>query len=641
MLFKLIVIALTLFLSGTVSLQAEEVKGQENTPSLAYVEAMGNGWNLGNTFDSFDEHGDRGEESWGNPKVTKELIRAVKDKGFQTIRMPFTSHMRIGGPEEEYTIDSEFLDRYEEVVNWALEEDLYVMVNVHHDSWAWLTHWNGEEEAEEFIKYTRIWEQLLERFKDYGDKVLFESINEPEFPVSEEEQIQYVTLLNETFYHMARESGGNNAGRMLVFPSVYTDHSQNRLDALYEQITVWEDPHIIATVHYYGDWVYSTNIGKTRFDEPLWGNVTPRTSAIEVFDRVAETFVDNGIGVIIGEYGLLGYDKSETINQFGETYKYLEFVNYYAREKGMNLILWDNGQHINRQTYDWHHPPFGEIIEASLHGRSSYAEGLDTLYLSEGIPSEGLFIPLVLNGNALGAVLHKEAYLTEGVDYTYESETIHLSVDYLTALYEESNQTAGTVISFTFQFTDGADWQQKLVFTEPPVMSRAEGKVDEAFKIPTIFNGNHLERVTSLNESGKVVSNNDWWDYLENGNEFIAHYEEGFVEMSPAYMSLLREGTIDLVFTYYNGDVIEYALTIEEGKIEGSAPFLEDPIGEDHPEDEETSVETKESDTDEEEKIEEVKEESSRLTYVWLAVIGVLVVGFISWLYLRRQKNEH
>ena len=108
------------------------------TVSQQYVDAMSPGWNLGNTFDSFDTGGDKGEESWGNPVVTKELIKQVKAAGFNSIRIPFTSIMRTtDGPE--YKIDQAFLDRYAEVVNWALEEDLYVMINLHHDSWNWAT----------------------------------------------------------------------------------------------------------------------------------------------------------------------------------------------------------------------------------------------------------------------------------------------------------------------------------------------------------------------------------------------------------------------------------------------------------------------------------------------------------------------
>lgn len=124
---------------------------------------------------------------------------------------------------------------------------------------------------------------------------------------------------------------------------------------------------------------YSTNIGKTRFDGVLWDDVTPRSSLVEVFDRVAQTFTEKGIGVVVGEYGLLGYDKSDTTNQLGETLKYIEFINHYAREKGLALMLWDNGQHLNRHNYSWNIPRFGEMIEQSMDGRSAYSKGLDTL----------------------------------------------------------------------------------------------------------------------------------------------------------------------------------------------------------------------------------------------------------------------
>lgn len=100
-----------------------KVKAETNKDSVNFASDLNPGWNLGNTFDSFDTGGDRGEESWGNPKVTKELIKNVKKKGFKSIRIPFTTTMRTDLTDENYSIDKAYLTRYKEVVDWALEED--------------------------------------------------------------------------------------------------------------------------------------------------------------------------------------------------------------------------------------------------------------------------------------------------------------------------------------------------------------------------------------------------------------------------------------------------------------------------------------------------------------------------------------
>src|SRR5699024_3342904 len=119
-----------------------------------------------------------------------------------------TVHMRIDGAENDFKIKESFLDRYEQVVQWAIEENLYVMINIHHDSVTWLKEWDGDRTAEAYIKYVRIWEQLVERFKHYDNRVMFESINEPQFNAVEESSISYLMTLNDAFYHIVRQSGG-------------------------------------------------------------------------------------------------------------------------------------------------------------------------------------------------------------------------------------------------------------------------------------------------------------------------------------------------------------------------------------------------------------------------------------------------
>lgn len=545
------------------------VQAKEQSASQKYVEAMGSGWNLGNTFDGFDETNDKGEESWGNPVVTRELIKSVKEKGFDSIRIPFTAHMRVGGPESNYKIQEEFLNRYEEVVNWALEEDLYVMVNVHHDSWIWLEHWDGNTQSQEHVKYVRIWEQLAERFKAYDNRVMFESINEPKFQTDEATALTYLETINDTFYNIVRDSGGNNAGRMLILPTLVTDVAQNKLDTLYNQIVGFNDPNIIATIHYYSEWVYSANVGITQFDEELWENETSRTSLINVFDRLENTFTKNGIGVIVGEYGLLGYDKNVEVNRLGETLKFIEFINHYTNNKGISLMLWDNGQHINRSTYEWSEPLFGEMIEQSMDNRSAYATGLDTVFLSENVPNGGLSIPLTLNGNQLVNVYAGEELLSEGTDYTYQSSIIQLTESYLNRLYAQTGGETGSNVTLRLQFNQGADWYQDLIYTETPDMFETQGSKGDKLVIPTEFNGNQLRRVVSKNQNGQIISNNNWWNFLEYSREFTPNYESGTIEMLPDYTRLLENGVYYLTFTFYDQTELTYQLTAQNGWITG------------------------------------------------------------------------
>lgn len=600
---KKLVLTLATIICGLFLINVNQVHGQEQSKSLQYVENMGTGWNLGNTFDGFDEGGDQGEESWGNPKVTKELIQTIKAKGFDSIRIPFTAHMRISGADGNFTIDEDYLNRYEEVVNWALEEDLYVMVNLHHDSWIWLAEWDGDKTSEEFTKYVRIWEQLADRFKEHDEKVMFESINEPQFyGVDDATAIQYLTTLNEEFYDIVRNSGGKNTNRMLVLPTLLTDAAQDKQNALYNQIESLNDENIIATIHYYSEWVYSANLGKTRFDEILWENQTPRTSLVEVFDRLHNTFIEKGIGVTVGEYGLLGYDKSDTVNQLGETLKFIDFINDYAREKNINLILWDNGQHLNRTTYEWNNPLFGGMIETSMHTKSSYSTELNTNFLTNEDLEKGLTIPLTLNGNTLTNITTETgSTLDDGNQYSIVDNEIHLSASYLQEVFEK--EQVGETTSFVFHFSNGENWHQNLVYVDKPKLKESSGDVGDVIHIPTEFNGHQLEKVVSKNSQGEIVSNNSWWDYLEMANEFHPNYKENTIDLLSNYTQLLSDDTYELTFTFYSGDSFIYQLEVIDGKIVGSA--ITEATDPDNDEDEKEDDEEKDDDADEDTEDEE------------------------------------
>ena len=100
-----------------------------------YVNAMEPGWNLGNSLDAVGED----ETAWGNPRITKELIQSIAAEGYNSIRIPVTWEAHIGDAPD-YTIDSAYMNRVQEVVDWALDADLYVMINLHHDSWRWISY---------------------------------------------------------------------------------------------------------------------------------------------------------------------------------------------------------------------------------------------------------------------------------------------------------------------------------------------------------------------------------------------------------------------------------------------------------------------------------------------------------------------
>lgn len=553
---------------------ADESGATTESASQKYVEAMGQGWNLGNTFDGFEvdtTKTDPGETAWGNPTVTKGHIKSVKAKGYSTIRMPLTLHRRYKVNESakddeiKYVIDADWLKRYKEVVDWAVAEDMHVMVNIHHDSWISLKYWDGNKSSEQYRMFTDFWKQLAPYFKDESDLVCFETLNEPQFEDSNNSQ-KYLDELNDAAYNIIRHSGANNETRMIVMPSVYTKTDDAETTALLKEIQSKKDENIIATVHYYCEWVYSANLGKTSFDEPLWDKYTPRDAVDTMMNTIKTKFVDNGIGVIVGEYGLLGYDTSEDCLQEGEEIKYYEYMNYRANKNGVCLVFWDNGSGIDRtkEGNPWKKQVVGSVLEASLKGeRSSYATGLDTLYFSDKT-SDDVEIALTLNGNTFTGI----EGLTEGTDYTYDDTkaTVTLKKDFVNAKLN-AKSGYGQAADLKMHFSSGADWHEYIVKNAIATIGQASGNKTDGVTVPVTFNGNRVRRVMTYQVSGKVGPNSSWWSYLKYDEHFIVGKDSIKFTKSLFDDSSVNDGVTKAVVEFYDGSKAEIWMNINGANV--------------------------------------------------------------------------
>lgn len=288
------------------------------------------GWNLGNTLDSYNTGmtGLNTETGWGNPKTTREMIRSVKSAGFNSIRIPVTWSEHMDGD----TIQKEWLDRVQEIVDYAYDEDMFVILNMHHDDYIWFEPLESEYSGDS-SKLKKIWEQISARFKDYGDRLLFEGMNEPR-TVGSAKEWQGGTpderaVLNKyvrDFTDTVRASGGNNADRTLIVTSYAASADTLALgDAV-----IPGSGNIIFSVHYYAPWNFSegretsfTDSGKSEIDAK--------------FAELKKKFIDKGIPVIIDEFGC--------VNAADESVR-SEYLRYYINSAGKNGIkcfIWDNG----------------------------------------------------------------------------------------------------------------------------------------------------------------------------------------------------------------------------------------------------------------------------------------------------------
>ncbi|MDE7194507.1 MAG: cellulase family glycosylhydrolase [Oscillospiraceae bacterium] len=521
----------------------------ESMNTMEFTAAMQPGWNLGNTLDATG-----GETSWGNPKATPELIQKIKDEGFNSIRIPITwGHMM----NEENVIDASYLARTKEVINYALDADLLVFVNIHHDSWQWLNAITPDENDANYLKFMAIWEQLAEAYKDYPRAVIFESINEPRFD-KESTYAECLDMMNKACVEIVRASGGNNAERLIVLPTKDTNSEQKYLDQLYGTITDINDPNIIATVHYYGYWPFSVNIaGETEFKG------TSVTDIDGLVSRLKTTFIDNGIPVIIGEWGLLGFDTALDTVEHGEILKFFEYFCNAVRENGLTTMWWDNGQHINRYSYEWADPSLMAIIKQSMQGRSSTAER-DFINIFDGNAEEKQ-LKLSLNGNTFEGIRTESG---EPVGYTLDEDTLTLTADYVASLVTGPAQY-GLLETLYLEFSAGPDWTVYVYNTSTPEFTEVEGRKG-ALTIPCDFKGTQLKTVEAKYISGgsNTPGSQNWTSFKQYGDQFTT-VTDGVRFTNNFFNETAGECEIQFIFYFWNDTTVEYNLTVSDGKVVG------------------------------------------------------------------------
>ena len=334
----------------------------ENLNQSEITAAMGAGWNLGNQLEAANS-GTPGETNWGNPFITEDLILAVKDAGFKSIRIP-VSYLSMIGSAPNYTIDSSWLDRVQEVIDMCIDNDLYAIVNMHGDGYTTITGgWllcGSSNQTEIKAKYQACWEQIADRFKDYDEHLIFESMNE-EFDgtYGNPSSFAYENIndYNQIFVDTVRKSGGNNDKRWLLIPGWNTninytaDNYGFRMPAdnyLSDEVPSGEK-RIMVSVHYYDPWDFCgtesgavTQWGDTATDgskTASWGDESYMRSQ---FKKMYDVFVAEGYPVVIGEYGSIDksdFDSSNTANRA----EFARKVCYYSDMYGLIPVYWDNG----------------------------------------------------------------------------------------------------------------------------------------------------------------------------------------------------------------------------------------------------------------------------------------------------------
>lgn len=368
--------------SSTDTTKASENKPSQiagkmrNITSQQLVEDMTFGWNLGNTLDvcqadrdgdgKINEHVEAGEKVdetlWGNPKATKELFTSLKKNGVNAVRIPVTwrDHMDSDG-----NIDREWMDRVQQVVDYAYSQGMYVIINVHHDGGgdpkfgAWIIEESQKDYNTFLKKYNNVWKQIAERFKNYSDYLIFESMNEVGFDTlynkNKADAYNLINKINQDFVDIIRATGGNNAKRHLLIAGYYTD-IERTCDSLYKMPDD-KAGRCILSVHYYTPWDFCTCDRKH-----TWGTNSEVWQMETLIGKMKKNFVDKGIPVIIGEYAASGSDLSSCIF-------FIEKLNKLCSDYGIATFIWDSGSQVNRKTYKWRTPQYLEALKRATSGK--------------------------------------------------------------------------------------------------------------------------------------------------------------------------------------------------------------------------------------------------------------------------------
>ena len=350
-----LLMAMTIFTGldlGDINAQALSGDTLKNADTEAILEDMGLGWNLGNSLDATGGSGLDTETSWSNPKTTQALIDKVKSLGFNTVRVPVSWGKHVSG--DNYTIDSAWLARVKEVVDYCYKNDMYVILNIHHDTKSsasasgagYYPRSSAYSSSEKFV--TSVWSQAAEYFKDYDYHLIFETLNEPRLigtgyewwfnkwsiPSEVKDAIDCINKLNQKAVDTIRDTGSNNRGRLIMCPGYDASIDGATVSGYKLPTDISGNKNRIAlSVHAYSPYNFAMNVGS--------GSTSTYTSSIKnelqgLFSTLKSNFRDKGIPVVIGEFG--STDKNNT----AERVKWATDYTALAKKNNIPCVLWDN-----------------------------------------------------------------------------------------------------------------------------------------------------------------------------------------------------------------------------------------------------------------------------------------------------------
>lgn len=335
--------------------------------AIEMIDAMGLGTNLGNTFDVWNAAGNiTPETGWGNVMTTKAMIDEMHKYGFDSLRLPVTWYQHWDSATQ--TIDDDYIARLKEVIDYCYDNDMYVVMDMH---WDWVdpntagtSLWlNAGASAE--TQFRAMWSDIAESFAEYDYHLAFQSMNEVRWTTAvggayTDNDYKILNTLNAAFVEEVRATGGNNADRLLVLAGA----DANLTNTLNSKYIVPDDDMLAVDVHFYNPSTFCVAVQGSEWGyASTWGTEAEKSEIVNSMNKLKTRFVDNGVGVIIGEYGVVtaeGKDKASM----------LEFHECVAGNAlaidGIASFLWDDGdagsmEYFGRSQLKFHDEDFGQL----------------------------------------------------------------------------------------------------------------------------------------------------------------------------------------------------------------------------------------------------------------------------------------
>ena len=356
---RLDAVDLTLLKRGLMNGTYEQQQNQDDETAMEFVSHLKLGWNLGNTMDAqgwyskTNQDAKTYETSWGNPVTNKAMIDTIKAAGFNTVRIPVSWGAKMDS--NTYQISDSWMNRVQEIVDYVIDNDMYCIVNIHHDN----TDFDYEtkihhfpdfpyfypdsahyQQSEKFV--TAVWSQVSERFKGYDNHLIFETMNEPRLVAHNNEwwidpnnndckdAMNCINKLNAAALNVIRQSGGNNEKRFVLLPT----YAANPDAATLEGCVMPNDDHIMAEIHAYRPYNFclaNDGTGVSKFNAQSDG-----AEIYSMMNNLKNRFLNNGIPVVIDEFGAMNRNNED--DRAAWVKYYLETANSF----GIPCVWWDN-----------------------------------------------------------------------------------------------------------------------------------------------------------------------------------------------------------------------------------------------------------------------------------------------------------